>query len=355
MYKAAQDFSAQQQRRPKGQSMAGAKTRAAGANLRECNVLGSVTNILQNVKQDVQKNKKGAALDQLNLALNALPHIQSSVEQQTVTSCVRAGWNVSEATNALLVEAKRKRKAGLSQRLSETQQRQSDDHRAVEEYVHEKKRGKMSNPSLPVGAKRVSKSPEKFGDETRDYPKPANGHRYSPIEVVTILDSFGEGPKATGRRARVKKEWIAKKLVGIQINGLNKFLRKVKASGNIPAVFGDEGRPRKLSIDELKEIASELRKNYGRTTDPQQFEKLVVERLKAKARKNGESTLGSDFKPCTQTVRTMMQILVQLQEQELLDTTPGIQDNHPRNGREVTHVCHGIWIDNRRHACDSWS
>ena len=152
-------------------------------------------------------------------------------------------------------------------------------------------------------------------------PKPLDGHQYSPYEVITILRSCGDNKK---RKGQLKREWVEKKLVDIaSVNGLNRVLRKVEQAedgAEIPWSFGLKGRPRLLSISDLQDIAASLTSQgvrLGRSTQ-QQVEAMVVKRMKEKAKeKSGQSTT-DDFRPCNQTIRTMMQILVQLQEQQEL-------------------------------------
>ena len=126
---------------------------------------------------------------------------------------------------------------------------------------------------------------------------------------------LGEGAEAKKRKAQLKCKWVEKKLVDIaSLGGLNNFLKKVEGSAAIPWCLGKTGRPRLVTTSDLQDIAASLRESFGRTTDREQFESEALEK--------GKSTLGEDFRPSEQTIRTMMVILVQLHEQELRDLTP---------------------------------
>lgn len=157
-------------------------------------------------------------------------------------------------------------------------------------------------------------------------PEPWDGHQYSPHEVITILDSYGDGKEADQERAALKRKWIETKKVDIgSVTSLNKAIGKVKNGGEIPWTFGKTGRPRLLSIADLEEIASSLGEIRGQTTDHKKFEELVTMRLKEKAKAKSGSAFEDDFCPCKQTIRTMMQILVQTQAQEMLASAPAVK------------------------------
>jgi len=97
----------------------------------------------------------------------------------------------------------------------------------------------------PLPVTRLACAPFAADEKTPEFPKPKSGAMYSPAEVVSILNSIGNGTTAAKKQqTAVKKVMIEKHLVGPKtMGGFNLFLAKVAKSGGtaMPSFWNNKG------------------------------------------------------------------------------------------------------------------
>jgi hypothetical protein len=318
----------------------GRSLEATANSLQADRALGDIANLIAETLVAYENGDRRKSKTCMELVKKALPIVQRGISENFVKACPKVGAGANYSVSRINSEEK-KRKAieqPLKMGQSVKQRRHSDSYTNVRKFLEDHK-AKVSS-DLPSPCSRYAGSePSVTAPSTRpetryslaafpangatpEFPKPVDGNaQYFPAEVVSILDSFGEGKDADKKRQAVKNAMIDKRLVGpVHKRSLNKFLLKVKQSGgtDIPPKWLNKGRPELVSLPELRVIAAHMRVKHGHTNKLPVFMEMVTDHLKAKYQAEGKGTFGVDITPCTRTLQHMMTLLATLGDQEIL-------------------------------------
>jgi hypothetical protein len=320
---------------------------ATANSLQAARALGDITNLIDETLLAFDKGNRRKVKSCMELVNKALPIVQTVISENISKACPKVGAGANYSVSRINSEEK-KRKAieqPLKMGQSVKQRLHSDSYTSVKNIVRDHK-AKVLSSDLPSPCSRYALlkseppvTPLSTRPETRyslaafpadgatpEFPKPVDGNaQFFPAEVVSILDSFGEGKVADKKRQAVKNAMLNKRLIGPTTKaGFNKFLAKVKQSGGtvVPIKWSQLGRPELLSVSELRVIAADLRVKHGHTVKLPLFTEMVTDHLRAKYQAEGKATFGVDITPSARTVKHMMTLLATLREQEILDFTP---------------------------------
>jgi hypothetical protein len=273
----------------------------------------------------------------MGLVQKALPLVQRVISENIVKACPKVGGGASYSISRMNNEEKKRKAIERPLKMGQCarKKRNSGSFEFVNEFRKEHKVLKVS-PDLPSFIPKPAPEREPGRVETRyslasfpaddatpEFPKPIHGNaQFCPAEVLSIMDSFGEGKDADKKRRAVKKVMIDKRLIGpAHKRSLDKFLLKVERSGGtkIPAHWSNSGRPVLVSMPELRVMAARMREKRGHTLKLPAFMTIVTDHLTAKYKAEGKATFGVDIAPCTRTIQNMMVLLAAMEEQELLE------------------------------------